>query len=122
MIAAVCGMARGDSTMLECARRRKGARMASEGIHLHGWALTLGASSGFGEAVSLALARAGLNIFRVHLDRKATLANAERIAGQIPALGRQAVFLHLHAAAEEKRPQVARPMPKTPAERRQPRS
>ena len=27
---------------------------------LKGWALTLGASSGFGEAVSLALARAGM--------------------------------------------------------------
>ena len=42
-------------------------------IQLKGWALALGASSGFGEATSLALARAGLNIFGVHLDRKATL-------------------------------------------------
>ena len=52
---------------------------ANAPIQLSGWALILGASSGFGEATSLALARAGLNIFGVHLDRKATLPNAERI-------------------------------------------
>src|SRR5712664_4468158 len=113
MIPAVFGMARGDSTMLECARPREGARMASEGISLHGWALTLGASSGFGEAVSLALARAGLNIFGVHLDRKATLANAERIAGQIRGLGREAVFFNVNAADAEKRAEVAGEMQKT---------
>ena len=57
-------------------------------IQLSGWALALGASSGFGEATSLALARAGLNIFGVHLDRKATLGNVERIVSEIKALGR----------------------------------
>ena len=39
-------------------------------ITLDGWALILGASSGFGAATSRALARAGLDIFGVHLDRK----------------------------------------------------
>src|SRR5215510_2791778 len=70
---------------------------------LKGWALTLGASSGFGEAVSLALARAGLNIFGVHLDRKATLGNVERITAEIKALGREAVFFNVNAADAEKR-------------------
>src|SRR2546426_9318970 len=56
-------------------------------VRLTGWALILGASSGFGEATSLALARAGMNIFGVHLDRKATLANAERILAAVRALG-----------------------------------
>ena len=51
-------------------------------ITLRGWALVLGASSGFGAATSLALARAGLNIFGVHLDRKSTLPNAERAGGR----------------------------------------
>ncbi len=96
--------------------------MASEGIRLHGWALTLGASSGFGEAVSLALARAGLNIFGVHLDRKATLANAERIAGQIRGLGREAVFFNVNAADEEKRAEVAGQMQKLLEERGEPGS
>ena len=76
-------------------------------IELKGWALTLGASSGFGEAVSLALARAGLNIFGVHLDRKATLGNVERITGEINALGREAVFFNVNAADAEKRAEIA---------------
>src|SRR5207249_9387364 len=42
------------------------------------WALVLGASSGFGEANSLALARAGANILGVHLDRRQTMPNVER--------------------------------------------
>jgi NAD(P)-dependent dehydrogenase (short-subunit alcohol dehydrogenase family) len=72
-------------------------------ITLTGWAIVLGASSGFGEATSLALARAGLNIFGVHLDRKSTLANAERIAGEIKAAGREARFFNINAADPEKR-------------------
>jgi len=67
-------------------------------VRLTGWALILGASSGFGEATSLALARAGMNIFGVHLDRKATLANAERILAAIRALGREARFFNVNAA------------------------
>ena len=47
------------------------------------WALILGASSGFGAACGLALARQGFNIVGVHLDRKATAANADRIAAAI---------------------------------------
>src|SRR5947209_9629821 len=74
---------------------------------LNGWALTLGASSGFGEAASLALARAGLNIFGVHLDRKATMANVERITGETKALGREAVFFNVNAADADKRAEIA---------------
>ncbi len=70
------------------------------------WALVLGASSGFGEACSLALARAGWNIFGVHLDRKSTLPNAERIAGEIRGMGRRAEFFNANAADDEKRAEV----------------
>jgi enoyl-[acyl-carrier protein] reductase III len=79
-------------------------------VRMRGWALILGASSGFGEAVSLALAQSGLDIFGVHLDRKATLPNAERIAEAIRALGRQAVFFNVNAADGEKRGETAAAM------------
>src|SRR6266567_3135109 len=67
------------------------------------WAVILGASSGFGEATSLALARAGFNIFGVHLDRRQTMANVERITGQIKEAGRQAHFFNMNVADAEKR-------------------
>lgn len=76
-------------------------------IRLSGWGLILGASSGFGEATSLALARAGLNIFGVHLDRKATQPNAERIASEIRGMGREAHFYNINAADPDKRGEVA---------------
>ena len=92
----------------------------AESIRLHGWALVLGASSGFGEATSLALARAGLHIFGVHLDRKATLPNVERITGQIQALGREARFFNVNAADAERRAEVAAEMQRVLAERGEP--
>jgi enoyl-[acyl-carrier protein] reductase III len=70
------------------------------------WALILGASSGFGEAAALELAAAGMNIFGVHLDKKSTATNAERIQSEICALGRQAFFFNVNAAAPEKREAV----------------
>ena len=75
-------------------------------IQLSGWALILGASSGFGEATALALAGAGMSIVGVHLDRKATLPNAERIAGEVRRLGREALFFNLNAADSERRAEV----------------
>jgi enoyl-[acyl-carrier protein] reductase III len=81
--------------------------VAVEPIRLDGWALVLGASSGFGAAASVAFARAGLDVFGVHLDRKGTLANAERVASEIRALGRQARFFNVNAADPEKRADVA---------------
>jgi enoyl-[acyl-carrier protein] reductase III len=85
---------------------------AASPVQLSGWALILGASSGFGEAVSLALARSGMHVFGVHLDRKATLPNVERIAGEIKALGREARFFNINAADAEKRAEVAAEMQK----------
>ena len=89
----------------------------AEPVRLSGWALVLGASSGFGAATSLALARAGMNVFGVHLDRKATLPNAERLASEIRSLGRQAHFYNVNAADEEKRAEVASEMERILRER-----
>ncbi len=67
------------------------------------WALILGSSSGFGEACSLELARSGMNIFGVHLDRRATLPHVEEIVQQIRGCGREAVFFNTNAADPEQR-------------------
>lgn len=74
--------------------------------YLEGWALILGASSGFGEAIALELASEGLDIFGIHLDRKASLPNVDRIKSQIVSLGREAVFFNINAADSEKRKSV----------------
>lgn len=70
------------------------------------WALILGASSGFGKANALELARRGMNIFGVHLDLKATLPQAKQVIADIEAMGRQAVFFNTNAADSTKRGRV----------------
>ncbi|NIP30523.1 MAG: SDR family oxidoreductase [Candidatus Dadabacteria bacterium] len=70
------------------------------------WALVLGSSSGFGEAISLALAEAGMNIFGVHLDRKGTMPKVEEIIGKIKDLGREVHFFNINVSDEEKRKEV----------------
>ncbi|HMJ16197.1 MAG TPA: SDR family oxidoreductase [Polyangiaceae bacterium] len=73
---------------------------------LSGWALILGASSGFGEAVALTLAEAGMSIVGVHLDRRSTMPNVERICGRIREFGREAWFFNANAADPDKRAEV----------------
>jgi len=85
------------------------------------WALILGASSGFGEACALGLAEAGMNIFGVHLDRRATLSNVERIVQTIKNKGREAVFFNVNAADEEKRREVIDAIQKCLNEKREPK-
>jgi enoyl-[acyl-carrier protein] reductase III len=73
---------------------------------LSGWALILGASSGFGAACSRALATAGMDIVGVHLDSKAGLSRVEAVMADIEAAGQRALFFNINAADEEKRRQV----------------
>ena len=76
------------------------------------WALVLGASSGFGEAASLALARAGRNVFGVHLDRRATQPNVERVTRGIQEAGGRPVFFNMNAADDGKRAEALAEMAK----------
>ena len=70
------------------------------------WALILGASSGFGASASLALARNGFHIAGVHLDRRSTLANAEKIVTEIRDCGQKALFFNVNAADADRRAEV----------------
>src|SRR5581483_4799332 len=70
------------------------------------WALVLGASSGFGAATSVELARAGYGVFGVHFDLRSTLPNAVRVQDDVKAAGQEAVFFNINAADPEKRGQA----------------
>jgi enoyl-[acyl-carrier protein] reductase III len=70
------------------------------------WAIVLGASSGFGGATAIALARAGMHICGVHLDRKATMESVERVIGSIREAGREALFFNVNAADPDQQASV----------------
>lgn len=91
--------------------------MSDTGMWFKGeWALILGASSGFGEAAAMELAKLGMNILGVHLDRKSTLANADRIVSEIRAMGREVMFFNANAADPEKRADILNHMTQRTAE------
>ncbi len=70
------------------------------------WALILGASSGFGEATALELARTGMNIFGVHMDRRDKLPHVEEIQQKIRVMGREVEFFNRNASDEEFRQEM----------------
>lgn len=70
------------------------------------YALILGASSGFGKAISLALAKDGVNIIGVHLDRAVTMPGVEEEIAQIKSYGVEAHFFNVNAADPNKRNDV----------------
>ena len=67
------------------------------------WALILGASSGFGGASALELAKSGYSIFGIHLDRQATMPLVNQLIKKIEKTGQQAVFFNINAADAIKR-------------------
>jgi NAD(P)-dependent dehydrogenase (short-subunit alcohol dehydrogenase family) len=70
------------------------------------YAMILGASSGFGEAVAMELAAAGFNIIGVHMDRGSGLTKVEQIKSRIREHNVEALFFNINAAAEKKRHEV----------------
>lgn len=67
------------------------------------WALILGASSGFGGASAVELAKNGYSIFGIHLDRQATMPLVQQIIRKIEKTGQKAVFFNINAADSIKR-------------------
>ena len=70
------------------------------------YALILGASSGFGKAIALALAKDGVNIIGVHLDRSTTMPDVEKLISDIKAAGSEAHFFNANAADEKNRAEI----------------
>ena len=70
------------------------------------WALILGASSGFGASTAQELARHGMNIIGVHLDRKATMPAVEQLVKTLQAVGVQTLFFNVNAADPIKRQEI----------------
>lgn len=70
------------------------------------WVLILGASSGFGGAMAREFAQKGYHIAGVHLDRRATLPDAESVMADIRACGVEARFFNVNAADADKRAAV----------------
>ncbi len=67
------------------------------------WALILGASSGFGGAAAVALAKAGYHILGIHLDRQSTMPQVNSIIRKIEKTGHKAIFFNANAADAIKR-------------------
>ena len=67
------------------------------------WALVLGASSGFGAATSIELAKAGYGVLGVHFDMRATLPAAVAVQDAVKAAGQEALFFNINAADAGKR-------------------
>ena len=70
------------------------------------FALILGSSSGFGKAISIALAKDGVNIFGVHLDRTSTMPIVEDTIAQIKSAGAEAHFFNVNAADANRRKDI----------------
>ncbi len=70
------------------------------------YALILGVSSGFGKAISLALAKDGVNIIGVHLDRASTMDDVNQQIADIKAMGVEADFFNVNAADDGKRNEI----------------
>ncbi len=70
------------------------------------WAIILGASSGFGGATAVELARHGMNICGVHFDRAATIPNAEKVKAECEALGVKTLFFNVNATDADKRKEI----------------
>ncbi len=72
------------------------------------WAVILGASSGFGEATARKLAKKGINIYGIHLDRRNAMERIENLIRDLKAEGVQVIYKNMSATDPDKRTEVVR--------------
>ena len=70
------------------------------------WALILGASSGFGAATCRELAGRGVNIYGIHLDRRAGMDGVNKLVDDLKKEGVQVYFNNMNATDAKKRRDV----------------
>jgi len=68
--------------------------------------LVLGASSGFGKASALALAKEGYHIIGVHMDRAAGLKQVEELQAELTSLGVRQHFFNVNAVDADRRAEI----------------
>ena len=67
------------------------------------WALILGSSSGFGAAACKELASKGINIYGIHLDRKAAMESIQVLIDELKSQNVEVHFKNMSATDAEKR-------------------
>ena len=67
------------------------------------WALILGSSSGFGAAACRELASKGINIYGIHLDRKAAMESIQVLIDELKSKNVEVHFKNMSATDAEKR-------------------
>ena len=67
------------------------------------WALILGSSSGFGAAACRELASKGINIYGIHLDRKAAMESIQVLVDELKRQNVEVHFKNMSATDAEKR-------------------
>ena len=67
------------------------------------WALILGSSSGFGAATCKELASKGINIYGIHLDRKAAMESIQVLIDELKSQNVEVHFKNMSATNAEKR-------------------
>ncbi len=70
------------------------------------YALILGASSGFGRASAIELAKEGFGIYGVHLDRSSTMPLVGELINELTELGAEPVFYNVNAADADRRSEI----------------
>ena len=73
---------------------------------MNDWALILGCSSGFGAASCKILASCGINIYGIHLDRKASMDSVNKLINELKMHNVEIIFKNVSATDFENRKKI----------------